>query len=326
MDAQTGWAIGKDNLWRTTNGGAAWHKVTPKGDSRALFQQVGNQRDFSFLSPSAAWMVGGQNYQYLYRTTDGGQHWKRFSIPSNINNPKTGTVTNVDFVNSQSGWMVISLGAAMGREREAIYRTSNGGHNWTLESTSTFADSTGVAAQSPQTAWMGQALPMSQVVEARTTDGGSQWHNEKLPPPPGYGLNSPYQGASMYASPPVFFSSKDAVIEALPGVQPMVAVFYTTENGGKTWTPGAVVKGGVKNLTWSFADVSHGFVSDGRTLYATTDGGAHWRPVQPNISLAGVTQLDFISPQNGWAIVRGQVLITHDGGRSWSPNEVDPTQ
>ena len=326
MNAQVGWAIGKDNLWRTTDSGTTWHDVTPSGDSHALFQQVQNQDDFCFLSPSAAWMVGGQHYQYLYRTTDGGHQWKRFSLPSNINNAKTGTVTNVDFVDNHTGWMVISLGAAMGMEHDAVYRTNNGGQHWTLEGTPTLSDSTGLAAQSAQQASMGQAIPVNKVVAAMMTDGGTHWKAQDLPSLPGYGPHSPYQGVGIATAPPVFFSPEDGVMAVVPGVQPMVTVFYTTQDGGKAWTPGTPVKGGVKNLTWSFAGATHGFVSDGNTLYATTDGGKHWATVQPNISLKGVTELDFISPQNGWAIVRGQLLITHDGGRTWSPNEVALTQ
>lgn len=58
------------------------------------------------------------------------------------------------------------------------------------------------------------------------------------------------------------------------------------------------------------------------TLYRTEDGGKTWTRVD---ALANVAQLDFTTPQRGWAIsgspeTRARaVLATRDGGRTWNP-------
>jgi photosystem II stability/assembly factor-like uncharacterized protein len=49
---------------------------------------------------------------------------------------------------------------------------------------------------------------------------------------------------------------------------------------------------------------------------ATTDGGAHWQ-VQPSGD-AGVSAVDFISAQVGWAVGPKALLATTDGGAQWT--------
>ncbi|HVX11417.1 MAG TPA: YCF48-related protein [Pirellulales bacterium] len=78
----------------------------------------------------------------------------------------------------------------------------------------------------------------------------------------------------------------------------------------------------------AFVDAEHGWaVGDRGVIWATTDGGKHWRiqPAQVSCRLASV---QFIDPDNGWAAgggfhpythtSRGVLLRTRDGGRSWS--------
>jgi photosystem II stability/assembly factor-like uncharacterized protein len=69
-----------------------------------------------------------------------------------------------------------------------------------------------------------------------------------------------------------------------------------------------------------FADINHGWIADRDTLYATINGGRQWTTIRPT-SFPGAKQLDFISPQVGWAVAREApfLLKTLDGGRTWSP-------
>jgi len=50
------------------------------------------------------------------------------------------------------------------------------------------------------------------------------------------------------------------------------------------------------------------------------DGGSTWNVVNPDISLANVTNLEFFDPDLGWGRDRynGDVYLTQDGGASWS--------
>ena len=53
----------------------------------------------------------------------------------------------------------------------------------------------------------------------------------------------------------------------------------------------------------------------------TSDGGQHWTQLPANQNFRGVTTLDFISSDLGWAIGRSDtgplLLKTVDGGRTW---------
>ncbi len=65
-----------------------------------------------------------------------------------------------------------------------------------------------------------------------------------------------------------------------------------------------------------FSDMRHGWVANGRSIFATQDGGASWawladleRPAQ---------SLDFSSQARGWAVTTGGLWTTQDGGKSWN--------
>ena len=84
---------------------------------------------------------------------------------------------------------------------------------------------------------------------------------------------------------------------------------------------------------YAFTDASHGWLAVGKSILATSDGGLRWtrRAEAPD----WVSQLDFVSPTRGWAVVqnrqgvradgsvrslpydRESLWMTQDGGRSW---------
>lgn len=102
-----------------------------------------------------------------------------------------------------------------------------------------------------------------------------------------------------------------------------VFVYYVTRDGGMTWTHTMPVS--VRYIddrrSSSFADMNHGWVTDDDGLYVTSDGGRRWTTIRPGPLLADVKQLDFISPQLGWAVskIPPYLLKTLDGGRTWMP-------
>ena len=61
-------------------------------------------------------------------------------------------------------------------------------------------------------------------------------------------------------------------------------------------------------------------------LYRTSDGGVHWvaSTSLPATRISGISQLDFISPTNGWAwgasSGSGDTMLftTTDGGQTWT--------
>jgi photosystem II stability/assembly factor-like uncharacterized protein len=149
--------------------------------------------------------------------------------------------------------------------------------------------------------------------------------------------------------PPKFFTAQDGTLLTLFNLfddsgehTGRAVVLYATHDGGNTWThttPLAVSKS--QTPYYAIADMNHVWVTHGGVLHATSDGGRQWATLpppplfaNPNAgsepwNLASVTQLDFISPEVGWAVRNARhrldpptfpfLLKTLDGGRTWSP-------
>jgi photosystem II stability/assembly factor-like uncharacterized protein len=74
----------------------------------------------------------------------------------------------------------------------------------------------------------------------------------------------------------------------------------------------------------TFADASHGWVTDGRALYVTRDGGRRWAKILPSLPFDRLLgEIDFVSPRVGWATGQASqipfLLKTLDGGYTWTP-------
>ncbi len=152
IDSQTGW-VGGEEMYKTTNGGANWTKLSDAGFSNKKgFQFFNSQLGWALF-------FGEGGYYGLYKTTNGGINWNDFpgnigSYPTyaidftdSINGfiltteylyqnfifkttnsgnnwskyflPLGGLFTSLDFVNSQTGWII-------GRNN-SIIKNVNGG-------------------------------------------------------------------------------------------------------------------------------------------------------------------------------------------------------
>jgi photosystem II stability/assembly factor-like uncharacterized protein len=131
---------------------------------------------------------------------------------------------------------------------------------------------------------------------------------------------------------------------------PSYLLIYTTGNGGQTWMPQPLVQ--MRVLQAAFSDPQHGWAlvnpnppgvsacsstaaADRRgaaapasapqpnALEGTADGGQHWTQLNSSVNWCDLTTLDFVSPQQGWALLGGPgapttLLRTSDGGLTWT--------
>jgi photosystem II stability/assembly factor-like uncharacterized protein len=107
IDALNGWSIGnvyyRSVLAKTNDNGINWTQIYD-------FGQYSNITDFCFINSSLGFAV---NYNYIYKTTNGGVNW------SLQNSPVSGF--KIKFINSQTGFVAGSTG---------IMKTTDEGATW----------------------------------------------------------------------------------------------------------------------------------------------------------------------------------------------------
>ena len=206
VDDFVGWGIeAVGHIVRTRDGGSSWKDITPP-------QGAYDEGGFFALDANTAWVTPFQPAcqtidchtapatATIWRTTDGGKSWQPGQIclarecggyardPGEFYDP-----ISIQFLNQQTGWLLVSIGQQTGRDNYILYRSTDGGSNWQAV-TGEYAGPdlcgiSGIAFLDATTGWMGaancdagQTRPNRQVVY-RSADGGSSWTEIDLPAP-----------------------------------------------------------------------------------------------------------------------------------------------
>ncbi len=326
IDLTTGWALSEHAILRTTDGGLQWENVTPP--HTVLTQEC----IADFLSASLAWIATPQSHgttAQVLRTTDGGQTWQQSTVPAAF-------LRQITFIDSQHGWILSAWGATGGpAEAVNVFRTSDGGKTWRNVASALPASTdtpppghlpfggqkSGIHFLNVSTGWIsGTVLARDLAWLYVSLDGGSTWYQQSLSLPPGV------PSAQLSLASPTFFSATDGILPVifsdLISGRGIATDVYVTLDGGTTWKntmPLAAVFGMI-----DFVDMQHGWATDGRVLYHTSDGGQHWAKLSPGANFKQITSLSFVSSTTGWAIGRqnntsSSLFKTTDGGKTWTP-------
>jgi photosystem II stability/assembly factor-like uncharacterized protein len=320
-DASTGWArTTTHQILRTTDGGQSWQDVTPPytisspGQFPPAFTSLGGNMAWVAVSEQ---LPNGSLAGVVFRTTNGGQSWQQATLSTS----QLGA-SQVQFVNAQDGWVLSSpAGGAAGSEPVTLFRTTDGGQTWSLVARAPGAlpsqgIKSGMGWISATTGWItGSIARPNTVYLYRTQDGGLTWQQQSLP------SSFPIPATL----PPVFFSATEGLLPVtLSTPQGASFAVYATHDAGATWsssTPLAAMTG-----AWDFLTMQQGWVvgANGATLNETSDGGQHWTAMTPGANFQHISQLDFASAQEGWAVSappNGAPLLlkTSDGGQTWVP-------
>jgi photosystem II stability/assembly factor-like uncharacterized protein len=286
---------GTTRVFATSDGGLNWTESAP-------LTAVGAPRQLSFTDPLDGWLLWdegaamGRNPVRVYRTTDGGSHWSLTaqSPPMNSNSstgiPVGCDKTGITFASAAAGWM--SSDCAVGLSGELLV-SRDGGGTWAPQqlpvpaslcadndcvlSGPEFTDGTGfvtVAAYSGVTTLL------------VTRDLGQTW--QSVPLPAGYAFGK-------YPYPQIkFFDPEDGVLVSAGSQGTIGAVFYTTSDGGQTWT--AVPQGVHFTQLGAAVDfvsplVGFAWITGGDTqgsapppVYETTDSGRTWTAFNPRMT------------------------------------------
>ena len=101
------------------------YRSDDSGQTWAFQNSVQDGRDLDFISLDVGWMAASSE---LFQTTDGGAAWNPIEISSG---PLGEFFLAVDLVDAQNGWIITTPDDETWDPRK-LYRTSDGGMNWTL--------------------------------------------------------------------------------------------------------------------------------------------------------------------------------------------------
>ncbi|HEY5902643.1 MAG TPA: hypothetical protein VIU39_08820, partial [Anaerolineales bacterium] len=128
-------------IYRTSDGGKTWEQTfsnDPNVQGASDEIPLGGLKNLFFpLSTETAW-VGGVIYSdatvYLFRTDDGGFHWKPVELPKPEGSERTQfTIDKIQFVTGADGFL--SMQVTGDTVRRAVYVTHDTGDTWTLAPT-----------------------------------------------------------------------------------------------------------------------------------------------------------------------------------------------
>ena len=178
----------------------------------------------------------------------------------------------------------------------------------------------GMGWASATTGWVTGCICAAEnaVLLSRTQDGGVTWQSQSLPLPALQGV--------ITTQPPVFFSATEGILPVSIFYQGSVTLLavYATHDGGATWSHSTLVFAAGK--AWDFLTMQQGWVlgANGSSVNVTSNGGQSWLIITPSANFRNISQLDFVSAQEGWAISTTTpsapvLLKTMDGGHTWVP-------
>jgi len=283
LDSLTGWAVtaslGQNDtayILKTTNGGDNWsiHYV------RTGAQFLGYKRIY-FLNESIGFTCGVTQFNVfsgLNKSTDGGLSWINLNIPDPFAGYDDMFVLNEDTI-----WL-----AAQGFPEGGLFRSTNGGTNWTLQFSSNFnPDKIYMFNRNIGFISAGSGL-------LKTTNSGQSWTG--IP------------GAGNFLD--IYFA------DSLTGWLARGNIYKTT-NGGFNWIVQTLPTGGYiseseisnfdnlnKDTIWGVGgNVFYGAGQGRGIIYRTTNGGENWLYQIPDTSIhIGVyTKVDFDNKLIGWA-------------------------
>lgn len=234
-DSQHGCLL-TDTLFRTINGGATWSKMTYSGEIKHI--QL-------FPDGAGIRLINAVVAIYFETTSNHGASWA-------TNNGVEPSESNCWFVNT-------SVGYSMGQGGNNVYKTINGGVQWTTLTHDYLDIIAGFSVPDANTVWIVEWSDGSNMVI--TTNGGDTWNTPTT--------NLPSNDRSAIFA----FDSENAWIGYYNGL------LYKTTDGGKNFTEVDPQVNGNSIYDIRFISSSTGFIAAANGyLSVTTDGGSTWNP------------------------------------------------
>ena len=349
VDKQNGWAVGQiassssDLILFTRDGGLTWMDVSP-AEAPGPAGSANREAVAFFLNARQAWVIyrdqtpqPGASSATVWRTADGGQSWKPSqdialdsAVQMDFFSPG-----QLGFVDSQTGWLLVHLGAGMSHDYVAIFTTQDGGQTWkvvvdpNLDNLNMGCDKSGVTFLNSSTAWAaGNCQGVAPILYLyRSGDAGHSWEQAEVPSPAGTSNLFQSDSEACGTTAPVFLSDKDGnfVVQCYNAQDSQTSQWlYNTMDRGQNWVSlplPAPFSGGVDFIEpgtgWVVGSNSNDDLK-GSKVYITQDGGQRWIPLA-TVNWSGTP--DFVDAQSGWVIATSgsaaALVKSTDGGKSW---------
>ena len=300
IDANTVWALAYDGapltnthttadniqeFTRTLDGGATWNKGNIDVGNTAW--QINN---ISPVSATTAWVSAINNITgdpnngvgYIYKTTNGGTNWTQ-QLATGFQIAGSSFLNGVYFFDANNGVAYGNpIGSGANRKFE-IYKTSDGGTNWNavMPNGSATTPLSGEYGYNSVPTAFGNSLwfPTNKGRLYRTTDKGVTWTVSQAP-------LSDFGAALPANSGNVHFSdvNNGYLLKTSGTVVTPVYTYYTTTNGGSTWSAGSPFTGTRRILNYIPATTT--IVATSQAVpYGTsisTNNGVTWTDLEPS--------------------------------------------
>ncbi len=251
-----GWGIAAQSVLRTENGGKSWSDITPTGIETIMSTiptpapQGLNSIELkgAFLDAQTAWIAApGLDKVTFFHTVDGGRTWQATEmVISTSQQVYPIQITSFTYLNTLTGWLLLSTEMSTGHGFVELYQTQNSGVTWRLiaeanqnasgeetGSITTTGQKTGVVFRDTANGWLTGYSMGNAIYVYRTKDGGLTWDFQQLSIPNGYTAI----GGSAQSYPAIFFDNKKGLMpiylgKATSGIN---LFFYITADGGDNW-------------------------------------------------------------------------------------------
>ena len=338
VNSMDGWASGSVTqhaaLWKTTDGGNHWISVTLPFEAKiTTTYRLQTQIRFDPINSTTIWAAFvSKNGDQIFVTTDGGQNWiHRTTVKTNDD-----MIALLQFIDSSHGWLVTNNGSGMQFATNNLHDTVNRAISWKLISSSgkgafSIPGLVGgnIELQNKTTGWMAGQSPINgEALLWVTRDQGATWKRKLL------AYSPMYKNATITVGIPTFDNHGNSEIGVMPVTfyiyrsDQTSTLIYTTEDKGKVWKPGHALITHVPVIT-DFVNARYGWATNAPwdpkrpELLKTSDAGRKWSVISRSHELINTTQLEFVSPQVGFAVtmnpMTGQIGLdkTTNGGSSW---------
>ena len=319
-----------DNTTATWNNG----QVTSSSALSPIYTfSSGTIADMFFLNDDIGYCtlnIGSGNIQ-VFKTTDGGESWSnKFTIIKNSGSQQF-RAKSIHFINENTGFINLWGQNRGGDDNTRIYKTTDGGDNWQSVWTDPYALANDPLYNKPHywssinqvdfpTATTGYAVGSFYVspledkpLFLKTTDGGESWSvlsNGRFNLPWNQGGNLPNYNFFRVSFKNANEGKISYYFQYFSGTWQFVDGYYSTTNGGTTWSRDLTYNAGNWNYQINDLDTKYDY-----TWYIYKGNLYRNTALRLNDSTA---EFVWENTNDGYAVASNVVYITNNAGINWS--------